>query len=131
MERAIIEACVAETGDRLRLWERIFDASQASVVMEVGIWKAEFAAYILSKCARIQTYYTIDPWRKLPGWNKPFNVADAAFSEVYREAMQAVAFAQDRVRVLRGTTLEVWTRSKIKASTLLISTAIIPCAELR
>jgi hypothetical protein len=49
----------------------------------------------------------IDPWRQLPDWNKPLNVDNTTFDAVYREAMAAIAFARDRVTVLRGTTIEM------------------------
>ncbi len=49
----------------------------------------------------------IDPWRRLDRWNKPLNTTDEELGAAYREAMQAVAFASDKVRVLHGTTTEV------------------------
>lgn len=107
MSENLVETCARDCPDRLRLWESLLTGLQAKTVLEVGVWKAQFAAHILAKCNSIQTYYMIDPWRKLPAWNKPFNVDDTTFDGVYKEAMSAVAFAGERVKVLRGTTLEV------------------------
>jgi predicted O-methyltransferase YrrM len=58
------------------------------VVAEIGVWRGQFA-------------------RKLPNWNKPYNVEQAEFDAIYDEAMGATAFASERRVVLRGTTLEV------------------------
>jgi hypothetical protein len=81
----LVEAGARDCPDRLRFWESLLTGLQAKTVLEVGVWKAQFAAHILAKCPFIQTYYMIDPWRKLPAWNKPFNVDNTAFDEVYNE----------------------------------------------
>jgi len=74
---------------------------------EVGVWKGGLAARILEGIPSIETYWMIDPWRNLDDWNKPFNVEQTKFDAVHREAMEATAFAEDKRRVLRGTTTEV------------------------
>jgi hypothetical protein len=43
----------------------------------------------------------------LPDWNKPFNVDQGVFDDIYAEAMERTAFASERVIVLRGRTKEV------------------------
>lgn len=75
--------------------------------MEIGVWKGEFSEALLQACPEIATYYLVDPWRHLTGWNKPANVSQEQFEAVYTEALARTEFAGDRRRVLRGTTLEV------------------------
>lgn len=99
--------CIQGCDGRLQLWERILDHLRPDSLLEVGVWKGEYAAHVLAKCDFIRAYYMLDPWRKLPDWNKPWNVDDAAFDGVYREAMNVTAFAGDKVRVLRGRTTDV------------------------
>ncbi|HSB03203.1 MAG TPA: class I SAM-dependent methyltransferase [Anaerolineales bacterium] len=75
--------------------------------MEVGVWKGDFAKEILERCELIDRYYMIDPWANLPDWNKPFNVGQEVFDDVYAEAMSQTAFASAKIVVLRGRTKEV------------------------
>lgn len=74
---------------------------------EIGVWKGDFAKQILHKCDSIERYYMIDPWAKLPDWNKPCNKEQEVFEDIYAQAMDNVAFASERVVVLRGRTKEV------------------------
>lgn len=92
---------------RIALWEAMINASGARTVAEIGVWKGEFAEQILRRCPQISRYYLIDPWAHLPQWNKPFNVDEQTFSDVYAEAMRRTAFASERITVLRGTTSTV------------------------
>lgn len=92
---------------RYQLWQQVIAAAKVTDMVEVGVWKGEFAREILEHCADVQRYYMIDPWAELPDWNKPFNVESRAFDAVYEEAMQATAFAAERITVLRGRTKEV------------------------
>jgi hypothetical protein len=101
---------------RLAMWTRFINEHQYSRIAEVGVWKGEFARHLLLSCSCINSYALIDSWRHLEGWNKPFNISDDEFECVYRQAMDSVAFARDKVRLLRGTTLEV--REKIEDQSL-------------
>jgi len=92
---------------RTGLWTRVLKTIQARSMAEVGVWKGDFASDILRACPELTRYTMIDPWARLPDWNKPFNVAPEAFDAVHAEAMAKTAFAADRVQVLRGRTLEV------------------------
>ena len=105
--RTVIEDLAAKTRSRFELWAAFVNACHATHVAEVGVWKGEFAAAMLSACSSVGTYYMLDPWRHLDDWNKPANVSAAAFEEIYAEAMSRTEFAAERRRVLRGTTLEV------------------------
>lgn len=96
-----------QAADRLILWETIINALKPETMLELGVWKGDFAAHILNRCPSIKRYYMLDPWRPLPEWNKPLNVESSAFEDAYSVAIDATRFAGDRVVVLRGTTTEV------------------------
>ena len=102
-----IERASATTTDRSSLWREIASGLGAEIVAEIGVWKGEFAEDLLRSRPAIHTYYMVDPWRHLSDWNKPYNVADDRFEDVRREALDRTAFADDRRRVLRGTTVDV------------------------
>ncbi|MEM9273586.1 MAG: class I SAM-dependent methyltransferase [Cyanobacteria bacterium P01_F01_bin.143] len=101
------ENLIADSQSKIQLWNRILRATKVKTMVEVGVWKGNFAAKILKRCKFIEKYYMIDPWAKLPDWNKPFNVDTEAFAEVYAEAMDKTAFASEKIIVLRGRTKEV------------------------
>ena len=71
------------------------------------MWKGDFAQAILNNFGTVTKYYMIDPWAHLPDWNKPFNVNDQTFEEVYAEALGKTDFAASRRIVLRGRTSAV------------------------
>jgi predicted O-methyltransferase YrrM len=104
---ALLRRTANQEADRFTLWETIINALKPETVLELGVWKGDFAIHILTHCPSIKRYYMIDPWRSLPAWNKPFNVESAAFEEAYKVAMNATRFAADKLVVLRGTTTEV------------------------
>lgn len=95
----------APVTDRLEYWKAFISAYQCKNVAEVGVWKGQFAKEILTDCEQVEIYYMIDPWRKLDDWNKPFNVDDRAFSDIYTEALERTDFARNRRVVLRDRTL--------------------------
>lgn len=79
----------------------------ARQVVEVGVFRGQFAKAILGRCEGISRYYMIDPWRNLEGWEKPLNVSDDEFAKAHREALEtSQAWAEKRI-VLRGKTSEV------------------------
>jgi len=96
----------AASGQREELWEKVIQAIQAKTVLEIGVWRGEFAEYILKRCLSITHYYMLDPWRHLERWNKPSNVDQQAFDEIFEQAMSRSQFAAERRIVLRGTTRE-------------------------
>src|SRR5262245_16465861 len=95
---------VASVQSRIDLWNEILRAANVQAMLEVGVWKGEYAQQILEQCAFIKQYYMIDPWANLPDWNKPFNVSTKVFDEIYEEAMKRTEFASTKRIVLRGTT---------------------------
>lgn len=92
---------------REECWANIINTRQFHSVAEVGVWKGTFARALLRSCPAISTYWMIDPWRRLPRWNKPFNVNDEEFEGIYKEALAATESYASVRRVLRGTTAEV------------------------
>jgi len=92
---------------RLEFWSSLINRMGYTRCAEVGVWKGEFAENILRNCPSIQEYIMIDSWRHLPGWNKPFNISDDEFKNVFQTAVDSTSFASDRRRILRGTTLEM------------------------
>jgi hypothetical protein len=77
---------------------------------EVGVWKGDFAQNTLKKMPALQEYILVDPWRHLGNWNKPFNVNDQFFTDIYKQAMSKTLespLGAGKVRVLRGTSAEI------------------------
>jgi len=94
----------ASAKSRIDLWSEIIRASNIQTMLEVGVWKGEYAQQLLEQFEFIKQYYMIDPWANLPDWNKPFNVSSKVFDDVYDEAMKRTEFASSKRIVLRGTT---------------------------
>jgi len=97
----------SRVASRIELWNRFLKATQVRVMAEIGVWKGDFAKEILEKGDFIERYYMIDPWANLPDWNKPFNVKPDKFAAIYAEAMEKIAFASERITILRGRTKEM------------------------
>jgi Methyltransferase domain len=93
--------------ERFDLWVEIINRSKASEMLEVGVWRGEFAEHILANCPGITRYFMLDPWRHLDRWKKPANVEQVEFDGIYAEAMRRTDFAADRRIVLRGRTVDV------------------------
>ena len=102
-----IAALIAGSPSRFDLWRRLLRARPVECVAEIGVWKGDFARAILADFSTIRKYYMIDPWAHLPDWNKPFNIDDQTFEDVYAEALQKTDFAASRRIVLRGRTSAV------------------------
>jgi len=107
IDKSIVENVVSSSKSRIDMWIRLIDLAQIEKMAEVGVWKGEFAEATLRACPTVQRYFMIDPWRHLDRWNKPANVDDYAFEEIYDEALRRTEFASERRVVLRGTTREV------------------------
>jgi len=103
----ILRSLGRSSKSRFEFWAGFLSHIHAETVMEIGVWKGEFAAHILAHCTAIKEYSMVDAWRNLPAWNKPWNVDDKLFDRVYRQALADTQFAEQRRKVLRGTTLEV------------------------
>ncbi len=95
------------TENRIDLWLQFLRQANPKTVAEIGVWKGDYAAAILDGVPSIERYVMIDPWARLPDWNKPFNVTPEEFADVYDEAMKKTEFASERIEVLRGRSKDV------------------------
>lgn len=95
-----------DTSDRFALMTRIARTESARTILELGVWEGRFAAHLLEACPEIESYWMLDPWRRLEEWNKPFNIENEPFEAAYQKAMAVTEFAAAKRRVLRGTTAE-------------------------
>ena len=98
---------LAAAPSRTDIWSTAIEAAQVRVMAEVGVWTGEFACALLRRCPGVERYFMIDPWANLADWNKPLNVGQPRFDDVYAEAMAKTEFARNRRTVLRGRTKEV------------------------
>lgn len=104
---ALLERCAQAPVNRTALWTSLANATGVRSMAEIGVYRGEFAAAMLSGCPGIQRYYMVDPWKHQSRWNKPANVPDADFDGCYRETLSVTEFAAEKRKVLRGTTTEV------------------------
>src|SRR5437762_13398731 len=88
-----IAALIVASPSRFDLWVRLLRTKPVECAAEIGVWKGDFAKVILSNFSNLTKYYMIDPWAHLPDWNKPFNVDDRIFEDVYAEAVRKTDFA--------------------------------------
>lgn len=102
-----VKEALCASASRLEMWKYVLSVLQVKTMLEVGVWKGDFAEQILKACGFLERYYMIDPWANLPDWNKPFNVAPEIFDEIYQEAMRKTAFASNKIVALRGRTKDV------------------------
>lgn len=92
---------------RAAFWAGFVDRNELRKVVEIGVWKGEFAKALLDACAGITDYWMIDPWRRLPDWNKPYNVDDDEFVRIHEAALVATERHAGVRHILRGRTAEV------------------------
>ncbi len=88
MEQLQIQSVVAESKSRLDVWTRILRTANVKAMVEIGVWKGDFARPILEQCEFLERYYMIDPWASLPDWNKPLNCQSESFDDIYAEAIE-------------------------------------------
>jgi len=102
-----IAPLIAGSPSRFDLWVQLLRGRPLECAAEIGVWKGDFAQAILANFSTITKYFMIDPWAHLADWNKPFNVDDQTFEEVYAEALLKTDFAASRRMILRGRTSAV------------------------
>lgn len=105
-----------KSNNRFEFWSRFINEFELKIITELGVYKGEFAKYILENTNCIEKYFMIDPWRNLSNWNKPANKDNEIFQKFYNETMQATEFVSEKRIVLRGKTTEVI--DKIEDNTL-------------
>jgi hypothetical protein len=99
-----IRGGAAGASSRFDLCASFINQSKVKNFAEIGVWRGEFAEHILRYCPTIERYYMVDPWQHLDDWNKPANVSDQEFEQIFSEAIERTAFASDKRVILRGTT---------------------------
>jgi Methyltransferase domain len=105
-EQLLLE-CMSSTRSRIDLWVDFVHRVQVRKMVEIGVYRGDFAAALLERCAGIGEYYMIDPWRHLDDWNKPANQDDTVFERFFEETRAKTAFAEQRRIILRGKTTDV------------------------
>lgn len=100
-------ATLSAAPSRFDLWASAIAAAGVRSMAEVGVWTGAFAKAMLERCPGVDRYVMIDPWARLSDWNKPLNVDQQRFDDVYAEAMANTDFARERRTVLRGRTKDV------------------------
>lgn len=102
----IIRECLQDSKTRNDFWIKFLSAIKVNSLIELGVYKGNFAEVILKEVGSIKSYYMLDPWRHLEDWNKPANKKNDIFEQFFSEAMQKTSFAADKRIVLRGKTTE-------------------------
>lgn len=102
-----LKTCISNSQSRLEFWENFVRTFQIKRMAEIGVYRGDFAAFLLQKCPDLTRYYMVDPWRHLDDWNKPANHADSVLNEFFVETMSKTEFASNKRVVLRGKTTEV------------------------
>lgn len=103
---AQIAEAARSASSRGGLVTRILTEANVRRMAEIGVWRGKLSGRLLRDCPEIAYYAMIDPWRRLPDWNKPL-AETLDFEKVYQEALSHTEFASDRREVLRGKTTEV------------------------
>jgi len=98
---------MSSTGSRIDLWVDFVGRARVKKMVEIGVYRGDFAAALLERCTGISKYYMIDPWRHLDAWNKPANQDDAVFERFFQETKAKTDFAEPRRVILRGKTTDV------------------------
>ena len=103
----LLSDCISKSQSRLEFWVELIRSLGAQRMAEVGVYRGDFAAFVLQRCECLTRYYMIDPWRHLTDWNKPANHDDSILGEFFEEAKVKTDFAATRRVILRGKTTEV------------------------
>lgn len=103
----IIRECVDQTNSRIDIWIHFLRSVKVKHMVELGVYRGDFASQLLEECDSIEKYYMIDPWRQLDNWNKPSNKNDNIFEQFLSETKSKTDFAAERRIILRGKTTEV------------------------
>lgn len=105
--KELLRDCICASPSRVDFWVEFVRRVRVQRMVEVGVYKGDFAAVLLERCQSIEKYYMIDPWRHLEDWNKPANQDDTAFVRFFQAAKAKTDFAASRRVILRGKTTEV------------------------
>ena len=103
----ILLDCLSITESRVDLWIDFIRRARVRKMVEIGVYRGDFATELLKQCDSISKYYMIDPWRHLNNWNKPANQDDLVFEQFFEETKAKTEFADSRRVILRGKTTDV------------------------
>ena len=103
----LFAASISRSKSRIELWADFIQSAGVQRIAEIGVYRGDFAAELLTRCPNITDYYMVDPWRHLSDWNKPFNHDDSVLEECLRETEVKTEFAAPKRHILRGKTTEV------------------------
>ncbi len=103
----LLRQCIAKSQSRLEFWAELILSAGVRRLAEVGVYRGDFAAFVLQRCTGLATYYMIDPWRHLSDWNKPANHDDSVLNQFFEETKAKTDFAAAKRVILRGKTTEV------------------------
>ncbi|NOR88060.1 MAG: hypothetical protein GQ527_10655 [Bacteroidales bacterium] len=113
--KQLIERSINESDSREILWTTIVNHMKFELVLEIGVLRGEFSAFLLRTCPAIKKYHMIDPWQNLNDWNKPSNFNTETFHVIYNEMLSNTEFARNKRIVHRGKTVEVIDKIKNKS----------------
>jgi Methyltransferase domain len=102
-----IREIAAQADSRLNLWIQFLKSAAVRRMVELGVYKGDFAARLLKECGSLEKYFLLDPWRHLDGWNKPANQSNDIFEQFLAETKSKTDFAGAKRIFLRGKTTEV------------------------
>jgi hypothetical protein len=103
----VLAKCIPRAQSREDLWVEFINSVAAPRMAEIGVYRGDFAAFVLQRCPSLTTYYMIDPWRHLDDWNKPANHDDSVLGAYLEETKAKTDFAAVKRIILRGKTAEV------------------------
>jgi Methyltransferase domain len=103
----VLAKCIPRAQSREDLWVEFINSVAAPRMAEIGVYRGDFAAFVLQRRPSLTTYYMIDPWRHLDDWNKPANHDDSALGAYLEETKAKTDFAAVKRIILRGRTAEV------------------------
>lgn len=112
----IIEPLIEKSKDRFDLWISFIQENRIETIVELGVYRGDYAKRILLACDKITKYYMIDPWCHLMDWNKPANVNNEKFEEYFKETLKKTEFAKNKIEIIRGRTHDV--KNEIKSDSL-------------
>jgi hypothetical protein len=105
--KQLIEDCASRARDRYELWINLIGALDVRRMLEIGIYRGDFAETMLRNCEGLEKYYMLDPWRNLNDWDKPANASNGILELLMQRCLEKTAFADNKRVILRGTTTEV------------------------
>jgi len=103
----IIRESIEQSKSRIDLWLHFLQTTKTKRMVELGVFRGNFASQLLKKCDSIEKYYMLDPWRHLDSWNKPANKNNDIFEQYLAETKAKTDFAEKKRVILRGKTTEV------------------------